>query len=246
MTQLLNELCRCRELYKIAAEEAWINFQGQVSAASYSNLKRANSAIATLDVLMGLSDVAISENYSRPIIVQDAECGLVNITNGYHPVLSRKMQHSSSAEYVPNDTHLNAANTRCMILTGPNMGGKSCYLSQVAIIVVLAQIGSFVPATKATLGLFESIFIRYCILSSIDLVFSLISNLYPLRMGLYDEIFSGKSTFFVEMMETSSILQNSSSRSLVIIDELGRGTGTHDGSALAYATLRYLVTQVRF
>lgn len=159
---MFNELCRCRELYKTAAEEAWINFQGQLSATSYSNLKRANSAIATLDVLMGLSDVAVCENYSRPIIIQNAECdGLLEITNGYHPVLSRRMQHSSSAEYVPNDTHLNAGNTRCMILTGPNMGGKSCYLSQVAIIVVLAQIGSFVPATKATLGLFESIFIRY-------------------------------------------------------------------------------------
>lgn len=161
---MFNELCRCRELYKTAAEEAWINFQGQVSAASYSNLKRANSAIATLDVLMGLSDVAVCENYSRPIISQDAEYGLLEITNGYHPVLSRKMQHSSNAEYVPNDTHLNASNKRCMILTGPNMGGKSCYLSQVAIIVVLAQIGSFVPAAKATLGLFESIFMRYYVI----------------------------------------------------------------------------------
>ena len=158
-------MCRLQELYKAAAEEAWIIFLGKVSSSFYSTLKRANTAIATLDVLMGLADVAECENFSRPTITQDCEHGILEIINGFHPVLSRSMQQSfNTNEYVPNDTKLDAENTRCMILTGPNMGGKSVYLSQVAIIVVLTQIGSFVPATKATLSIFESIFIRYLVL----------------------------------------------------------------------------------
>lgn len=97
--------------------------------------------------------------HSRPTFVDQA--GVIDISQGRHPVVSRIIQQMSSAEYVPNDTHLSADNVRCMIITGPNMGGKSCLLSQVGIIVVLAQIGSFVPATRATLSVFKSIFIRY-------------------------------------------------------------------------------------
>jgi len=204
----------------VAADEAWLLMLRRVSL-SYLTLKKANSAIATIDVLLALADVAHSENYARPTIVDGV--GMLDIQNGRHPVVSNLFRNSN-AEYVPNDTHLNADKERCMILTGPNMGGKSCYLSQVAVIVILAQIGSYVPATEATLSIFQSIFIR---------------------MGLYDEIYSGRSTFFVEMMETSSILSNASSRSLVIIDELGRGTGTHDGSAIAFAVLEYLVTKLK-
>jgi len=216
---LVNELSRSRELLKVAADEAWLLMLRRVSV-SYLTLKKANTAIATIDVLLAFADVAKSENYSKPLIVE--EIGLLNIKNGRHPVVSHFIR-SSSGDYVPNDTHLNADKQRCIILTGPNMGGKSCYLSQVAAIVILAQIGSFVPAEEASLSIFQSIFIR---------------------MGLYDEIYAGRSTFFVEMMETSSILANASSRSLVIIDELGRGTGTHDGSAIAFAVLEHLVTEL--
>ncbi|XP_046657804.1 DNA mismatch repair protein Msh3-like isoform X2 [Daphnia pulicaria] len=220
--QLFGELCCLRELLKISADEAWLQFQRQVSTTSYFTFRRANNAIATLDCLIALSDVAKSENYVRPTFVDEA--GVLNISQGRHPVLSRILQQTSSAEYIPNDTKLNTDGVRCMIITGPNMGGKSCLLSQVGILVVLAQIGSFVPAVETTLSVFKSIFIR---------------------MGLHDEIYAGRSTFFIEMMETSAILKSCTSRSLVIIDELGRGTGTHDGSAIAYAALKYLVKQTK-
>ena len=129
------------------------------------------------------------------------------------------------------------------------MGGKSCLLSQVGIIVVLAQMGSFVPAAQATLSIFKSIFIRYYIIVHQHFFLKLFGYILVIicsRMGLHDEIYAGKSTFFVEMMEASAILKMSSPHSLVIIDELGRGTGTHDGSAIAYATLDYLVKKVFF
>ncbi|XP_057381287.1 DNA mismatch repair protein Msh3-like isoform X2 [Daphnia carinata] len=221
--QLFGELCCLRELLKIAADEAWLRFQRQVANTSHTIFKKANTAIATVDCLIALAEVAKSENYTRPTFVEEA--GVLDISEGRHAILGRFMQQtSSSAEYVANDTKLHSEGVRCMIITGPNMGGKSCLLLQVGIIVVLAQVGSFVPATQATLSIFKSIFIR---------------------MGLHDEIYAGRSTFFMEMMETSAILHSCTPRSLVIIDELGRGTGTHDGSAIAFATLKYLVEEVK-
>ncbi|KAI9549946.1 putative MSH3 [Daphnia sinensis] len=221
--QLFGELCRFRDLLKIAADEAWVRFQRQVATTSHTIFKKANTAIATLDCLIALAEVAKSENYTRPTFVEEA--GVLDISQGRHAILSRLMQQTSSnAEYVANDTKLHSDGVRCMIITGPNMGGKSCLLLQVGIIVVLVQVGSFVPASQATLSIFKSIFIR---------------------MGLHDEIYAGRSTFFIEMMETSAILRSCTPRSLVIIDELGRGTGTHDGSAIAFATLKYLAEVVK-
>ncbi|XP_032796039.2 DNA mismatch repair protein Msh3 isoform X4 [Daphnia magna] len=221
--QLFGELCCFRELLKIAADDAWLRFQRQVATTSHTVFKKANTAIATLDCLIALAEVAKSENYTRPTFVEEA--GVLDISQGRHAILSRLIQQTSSiAEYVANDTKLNSDGVRCMIITGPNMGGKSCLLLQVGIIVVLAQVGSFVPAKQASLSIFKSIFIR---------------------MGLHDEIYAGRSTFFMEMMETSAILRRCTTRSLVIIDELGRGTGTHDGSAIAFATLKYLVEEVK-
>lgn len=176
-----------------------------------------------MDVLSALADLAESENYVRPTMVDRS--GLVEVVQGRHPVVSRLVQQrgGTASSYVPNDTRLDGSERGCMILTGPNMGGKSCYLSQVALIVVLAQMGSFVPADEARLSIFHSIYIR---------------------MGLHDEVYAGRSTFAVEMSETASILSGASLNSLVVIDELGRGTGTHDGTAIAYAVLDYLVNQV--
>ena len=143
----------------------------------------------------------------------------MDVSQGRHPVVSQLVQRRATADfcYVPNDTQLDASDDRgCIILTGPNMGGKSCYLSQVALIVILAQLGSFVPAQSARLSIFRSIFTR---------------------TGLHDDIYAGRSTFAVEMSETAAILSSASPTSLVLMDELGRGTGTHDGTAIACAVL---------
>lgn len=147
---------------------------------------------------------------------------MIEIEDGRHPVIDAlRGEHE---QYVPNGTELSAEGHRVMIVTGPNMGGKSSYIRQVALIAIMAQVGSFVPAASARLGILDAIFTR---------------------MGAEDEIFRGRSTFMVELQEAGEILAVATERSLIIMDELGRGTSTHDGMAIAYATLHYLITQVR-
>jgi DNA mismatch repair protein MutS len=170
--------------------------------------------IAQIDALLSLAFIAKEMRYVRPII---DESDTLKIVKGRHPIIERALSHS---QFIPNDTLLNPQE-QLLIITGPNMAGKSTYIRQVALIVILAQIGSFVPAESAHIGL-------------IDKVFS--------RIGASDDIARGQSTFMVEMTETANILHNATSRSLVILDEIGRGTSTYDGISIAWAVAEYLLT----
>ncbi len=170
-------------------------------------------AVARLDVFAGLAEVALQQRFVRPE-VHDGET--LEITAGRHPVVEHLQ---SGTLFVPNDTFLDGDRARLHIITGPNSAGKSTYLRQVALIVLLAQIGSFVPADAARVGLVDRIFTR---------------------VGAHDDLASGQSTFMVEMNETAAILNNATPRSLVILDEVGRGTSTYDGLALAWAVAEYL------
>ena len=170
--------------------------------------------LARLDVLSGFADLALSNNYCRP---QMNDGKVIDIKQGRHPVIETMMQ--AGEEFVPNDIYLDNENQQVIILTGPNMAGKSALLRQTALIVLMAQIGSFVPASAASIG--------YC-----DKIFT--------RVGASDNISRGESTFMVEMLETSMILHNLSSRSLVLLDEIGRGTSTYDGMSIARAIVEYV------
>jgi DNA mismatch repair protein MutS len=170
-------------------------------------------AIAHLDVFTGLADVAVREGYARPTLTDD---DLLLIAEGRHPVVEKML--GDGVRYVPNDTHFDSM-SRVHLITGPNMAGKSTYIRQVALITLMAQIGSFVPADEATIGVVDRIFAR---------------------IGAQDEIHAGYSTFMVEMIETARILSASSKRSLLILDEIGRGTSTYDGLAIARAVAEYI------
>ena len=170
-------------------------------------------ALAHLDVFSSLAEVAIRNNYKRPKLTND---DAILIKGGRHPVVERALTETS---FIPNDTYLNNKDTQLIILTGPNMAGKSTYLKQVAIIVLLAQIGSFVPVDEATIGLVDRIFTR---------------------IGAREDLAGGQSTFMVEMVETASILNNATPRSLLILDEIGRGTSTYDGLSIARAVAEYI------
>ena len=169
-------------------------------------------AIAHLDVFIGLAEVAAREAYVRPLLVQE---DVLDIRAGRHPVVERSLK---SEQFVPNDTYFNHEE-RIMLITGPNMAGKSVYMRQTALIVLMAQLGSFVPAEQATIGIADRIFAR---------------------VGAQDEIHRGQSTFMVEMTETAAILAHATSRSLVLLDEIGRGTSTYDGMSIARAVIEYL------
>jgi DNA mismatch repair protein MutS len=171
------------------------------------------SALAQIDVLSTFAELAVRNSYTRPKLTQD---DAIEILAGRHPVVERVLTDEG---FVPNDTYLSNQDCQLIILTGPNMSGKSTYLRQVALIVLLAQIGSFVPADSAAIGLVDRIFTR---------------------VGLVDEIATGRSTFMVEMVETANILNNATPKSLIILDEIGRGTSTYDGLSIARAVAEYI------
>ncbi len=171
-------------------------------------------AIGKMDVLLSFALTAIQNNYVKPEV---NESFTLDIKNGRHPVIEKEMPIGE--EYIPNDVHLDNEKQQILIITGPNMSGKSALLRQTALIVLLAQIGSFVPAESAAIGLVDKIFTR---------------------VGASDNISSGESTFMVEMNETSSILNNISNRSLILLDEIGRGTSTYDGISIAWAISEFL------
>ncbi|MBI2834798.1 MAG: DNA mismatch repair protein MutS [Acidobacteria bacterium] len=173
-------------------------------------------ALATFDVLAGLADVAAVNNYIKPVIHDGPE---FSVTDGRHPVVERHCE-----AFVPNDVTLDGDTRQLAILTGPNMGGKSTYLRQTALMSVMAQAGSFVPARQAKLPIVDRIFAR---------------------VGASDNITRGQSTFLVEMQETSNILHSATSRSLVVLDEIGRGTATYDGLSIAWAVAEHLATNKR-
>jgi DNA mismatch repair protein MutS len=170
-------------------------------------------AIAYVDVFSGLAEVAVRYGYTRPNLTDD---DTITITQGRHPVVERMLTESG---FVPNDTYLSNDDAQLIVLTGPNMAGKSTYLRQVALIVLMAQIGSFVPADSATIGLVDRIFTR---------------------IGARDDLAAGQSTFMIEMVETANILNNATPRSLLILDEIGRGTSTYDGLSIARAVAEFI------
>ena len=183
-------------------------------AADAPRIQDTARAVATLDVLAALADAAALHNFVKPHVHDGDD---ITIVDGRHPVVERY----SADPFVPNDTVLDGSTRQLVILTGPNMGGKSTYLRQIALISLMAQAGSFVPAREARLGLVDRIFAR---------------------VGASDNIARGQSTFMMEMQETANILHSATSRSLVILDEIGRGTSTFDGLSIAWAVAEYLAT----
>ena len=181
-------------------------------ADSAERFRRTANAIARLDALCSFAETAVNNNYCRPLINNS---GTINIKAGRHPVVEQII----NSPFVTNDTLLDNGENRCAIITGPNMAGKSTYMRQVAIITVMAQIGSFVPAQMAEIGLVDAVYTR---------------------VGASDDLASGKSTFMVEMNEVSEILKNATKNSLLILDEIGRGTSTFDGMSIARAVLEFV------
>ena len=205
----------------LGAEEKIYVLEAQIYAelvariqANISSIQRNCRMIARIDVLSGFAALAVDNNYCRP---QMNDSHVVDIRQGRHPVIETMMR--TGEEFVPNDIYLDNEKQQIIILTGPNMAGKSALLRQTALIVLMAQVGSFVPAAEARIG--------YC-----DKIFT--------RVGASDNISRGESTFMVEMLETSMILHNLSSRSLVLLDEIGRGTSTYDGMSIARAIVEYV------
>jgi DNA mismatch repair protein MutS len=182
-------------------------------AAEADRLLRTGRAIATLDVVAALADVARERGYVRPVVDRS---GVLEIQEGRHPVLELR---ADGTRFVPNDLRLEAGDVECLVITGPNMAGKSTYMRQAALVVLLAQIGSFVPARSARVGVVDRIFTR---------------------IGAQDNLARGQSTFLVEMTETAAILRHATPRSLVLLDEIGRGTSTFDGLSIAWAVAEYL------
>ena len=181
-------------------------------ASQAARVQITAAAVAVVDCLCSLATVAVQRNYTRPEITLGSE---ISITDGRHPVVERMLKDSL---FVPNDTELGADDNQVSIITGPNMAGKSTYMRQVALIVLMAQMGSFVPARSARIGLVDRVFTR---------------------IGASDDLASGQSTFMVEMAEVASILKYATAKSLLILDEIGRGTSTYDGMAIARAVLEY-------
>ena len=187
----------------------------QVRASLAARAERISATarlLAELDVYLSLAEVALKNEYSRPELIDGDE---IYIQQGRHPIVEHQ-----SRPFIPNDLYMNTATDQLLILTGPNMGGKSTYLRQTALIVILAQIGSFVPARLARLGLVDRIYTR---------------------VGASDNLARGRSTFMVEMIETANILNTATNRSLILLDEVGRGTATFDGLSIAWAVAEYLV-----
>ncbi len=183
-------------------------------ADEYNRIKSTASAVAVTDVLCSLAKTAINNNYVCPVMNGTS---VIDIAEGRHPVVELLLD---GVPFVPNDTYMDCADDRCAIITGPNMAGKSTYMRQVALICLMAQIGSFVPAKRAELSIIDSIFTR---------------------VGASDDLATGQSTFMVEMNEVSNIIKNANKNSLIILDEVGRGTSTFDGMSIARAVLEYIV-----
>ena len=191
-------------------------------AAEAKRIRQTALALAEVDVLGSLAHIAALRNYCRPTFIENS--GELEIVEGRHPVIEQQELAGGSERFVPNDLYLNDSTHNILLLTGPNMGGKSTYLRQTALIVILAQMGSFVPARSAKLSIVDRVFTR---------------------IGASDNLARGRSTFMVEMTETAAILHTATARSLILLDEVGRGTATYDGLAIAWAAVEYLHARVR-
>jgi DNA mismatch repair protein MutS len=190
-------------------------------AAEAKRIRQTALALAEVDVLASLAHVASLRNYCRPVFTDSSN--ELEIVEGRHPVIEQQELSGGSERFIPNDLYLNESSHNILLLTGPNMGGKSTYLRQTALIVILAQMGSFVPARSARLSIIDRVFTR---------------------IGASDNLARGRSTFMVEMTETAAILHTATARSLILLDEVGRGTATYDGLAIAWAAVEYLHARV--
>jgi len=197
--------------------QLFVNIRNEVGARA-RRVQQTAAVIARLDVLVSLARVALSHDYTRPVVDNSGE---IHIEAGRHPVVEISLQ---GEQFVPNDTDINCTDNRFIILTGPNMAGKSTYLRQVALITLMAQMGSFVPARAARIGIVDRMFTR---------------------VGASDDLSTGQSTFMVEMNEVANILNNATDRSLLILDEVGRGTSTYDGISIAWAVSEYIHDFIR-
>lgn len=198
----------------IAIEQRFFLALVQETAQFVTQIQQNARVLGTLDVLLSFAQVALSNGYCRPKI---SETETLEIKDGRHPVIEKQLPPGE--DYVPNDIYLDHDSQQIMIITGPNMAGKSALLRQTALTVLMAQMGSFVPASFARIGIIDKVFTR---------------------VGASDNLSKGESTFMVEMTETASILNNLSDRSLVLMDEIGRGTSTYDGISIAWSIVEYL------
>jgi DNA mismatch repair protein MutS len=194
-------------------QELFAQLRAEIATQHAERILRAARSLAELDVVLSLAEVAARQGYCRPEL---DESDTIHVVAGRHPVVELSQ---GDVPFVPNDVELSTHDAQILLLTGPNMAGKSTYLRQVALIVLLAQIGSFVPAEAARIGIVDRIFTR---------------------IGAQDDLATGQSTFMVEMVETANILHHATPRSLVVLDEIGRGTSTYDGLAIARAIVEYL------
>jgi len=196
--------------------EIFIDVRSKV-AGHTKELQLISQALAELDVILSFATVAAEKKYSRPVI---DEKGAINIKAGRHPVVEAMLGENM---FVPNDTDMDREKARFSLITGPNMAGKSTYMRQVCLICLMAQAGSFVPAEEATIPLIDRVFTR---------------------IGAMDDIYAGQSTFMVEMTETANIINNATPKSLIILDEIGRGTSTFDGMSIAAAVAEFIHTKI--
>lgn len=220
--KLVQELDKCKEQLEVECDKAFLQFiQRVMGGNNYEEFRMVVQAVAQLDCLMSLATVASQPHYVQCKYV-DEPC--MDIKQGRHPMVEQILLDG----YVPNDCNMSSSadsrDQRALILTGPNMGGKSSYVRQLALIAIMAQVGSYVPADSARIGILDAVYTR---------------------MGAYDNIMSGESTFKVELKECGDIMKSATDRSLVILDEIGRGTGTMDGVAIAHAVLAYFVEDIR-
>ncbi|KAI9885647.1 MAG: Mismatch repair protein msh3 [Watsoniomyces obsoletus] len=212
VTRLIRERDQHKEALAAACDAAYSTLLCEISS-KYQTFRDCVQSLAILDCILSLAEVASQPGYVKPSYIDSTS---ITVEQGRHPMVEQLLLDA----YVPNDIQLTSHSTRALLVTGPNMGGKSSYVRQIALISIMGQIGSYVPCASAQLGLLDAVFTR---------------------MGAFDNMMAGESTFMVELSETSDILKQASSRSLVILDELGRGTSTHDGVAIAQAVLDYLV-----
>ena len=212
LKNLENQILGAEEKVVNLEYEAFTNIRQEI-AKNVVRLQTTSEVVSTLDVLASFAEVAEDMNYCKPNV---NNFGVIDIKNGRHPVIEKIL---GTGSFVENDTHLDKDENRLAIITGPNMAGKSTYMRQVALITLMAQVGSFVPAESATIGVVDKIFTR---------------------VGASDDLSMGQSTFMVEMMEVASILKEATPNSLVILDEIGRGTSTYDGLSIAWAVAEYI------
>lgn len=214
VVRLIRERDQHKEALAAACDVAFAGLLADISS-KYQSFRDCVQALATLDCLLSLAAIASQPGYVKPEYTNET---CISVEQGRHPMVEQLLLDA----YVPNNTNLASDRTRALLITGPNMGGKSSYVRQVALIAIMGQIGSYVPAESAKLGMLDAVFTR---------------------MGAFDNMMAGESTFMVELSETSDILKQATSRSLIILDELGRGTSTHDGVAIAQAVLDHVVRE---